>query len=432
MHLFKYDMMKWAANMFPFFRSLTGKGNDQTLQYLKKLNKNLKIIKFKSGKKVFDWTIPKVWIINKAYIEHIKTKKKYANIEENNLHIINYSSSVNKILNLKELKKKIYSNPLKPNSIPYVTSYYKKNWGFCMSHKQKLKLPNGNYKAIINSKFVKGYMNIGEIFIKGKSKKEIFFSTYICHPSMANNEISGPVLSIALSKYILENYKKPKFSYRFVFLPETIGSIAYIHKNLKNMKKNILIGYVLSCVGDNKNFSLIKSPDGNNIADQSIKSILIGKKNVKVFDYLSRGSDERQYCAPGIDLPFAGFSRTKYGEYKEYHTSEDDLNFVNKNGFNGSFKVFQNIIDVLELCLYPKSVKNCEPFMTKYNLYPTISADKRIVSDTNVSYDTKLLMDIIAYSNGKRNIFEISNILKVNLEIILFNIKILIKNKIIK
>ena len=402
----EFPMIKWAKDLFPLCRSLTGDGTRKTLRYFQNINKEFKILKFKSGKKVFDWKIPLEWNIKDAYIEH-KSKKRFAEFKKNNLHILGYSMPVNKIIKKEELLKNIYSQKDQPNSIPYVTSYYKKRWGFCMTENIKKKLPSGNYKVFINSTLTKGTMEIMHAKIPGKSKKEIFFSSYVCHPSMANNELSGPVLLNAIMQYLKKKYSKPSYSYRFVLLPETIGSIAYLSKFKNVLKKNVICGFNLTCVGDEREYTVINSPEGNTIADYSLESALIGKKNAKSYSFLHRGSDERQYCAPNIDLPLCRFSKSK--NYPEYHTDKDDFKVVTEKGLNQSLDVFKDIIDAFEIGLYPKAKILCEPNLGKVNLYPTISQKG--------SYNNELVMrmDLIALSNGKNSIFKISKLLNKNL-----------------
>ena len=419
-----YPMYEWIKDLFPFHRSLLGIENLKTLKYLKKINNNLQIKYFKSGKKVFDWIIPDEWIVKEAYFID-KNRKKYCDVRENNLNIVQYSAPINKTLNKKELIQNLYSIQKQPNAIPYITSYYKKNWGFCIKDKIKKKLPNGKFKVLIRSKFKKGKMYYGEILKKGGSKKEIFFSTYICHPSMANNELSGPALNIAISKYLNFNYKKSRFSYRFVFIPETIGSISYIHKNKNALKKNTIAGFNCSCVGDNGIYSYTSSRTENSLADRALKASLINKKS-KYYSFLDRGSDERQYCSPGIDLPLCGFSRSRYGSYKEYHTSLDNLNFVSQKGLNNSFKIIKNIIDAFECSLYPKTKYLCEPKLDKRGLYDYISIRE--------NYEDKRIKDyvnIITYCDGNFSIFDIAIKLNINLEKVINSIKILKKKNII-
>jgi aminopeptidase-like protein len=415
-------MIKWAKDLYPLCRSLTGSGTLKTLHYFKKIHKDLIIISFKSGTKVFDWRIPLEWKITDGFFQHIKTKKKFAEFKKNNLHLLGYSYPINKIIPKSKLIKYLHTLKKQPNLIPYVTSYYKKSWGFCISENEKKKLPNGDYKVFINSRLFKGKLNLGELIIKGKLKKEILISTYICHPSMANNELSGPVLSIALIDYLKKNFKKTKYTYRFLFLPETIGSIAYLSKNYKTMKKNIIAGFVLSCVGDERNFSLIESRLGNKLSDLAIESSISYKKNYKKYSFLHRGSDERQYCAPGIDLPVSVFCKTKFGEFEEYHTSADNFDLVTKKGLEQSFIIMSNIIYSFEKFLYPKTKYLAEPMLSKRAMYNTVSK-KDLKNDD--------YLNLIAYCDGKHSIFEISLIINKPLDYVIMKMNNLKINKLI-
>lgn len=413
-------MIDMAKELYPLNRSITGEGVRQTLKLIKK-KVPLKKKNFKSGKRVFDWVIPNEWNINDAYILDLKNNKKYADFRKNNLHIVGYSQPVNKIISHEELKKHIHTDKKYKNAIPYVTSYYKKTWGFCLSQNQLKNLKNKKYKVIIDSSFKKGVMNYGEIVLKGKSKKEILFSSYICHPSMANNELSGPVINAALIHYV-NSLKNKKYNYKFIFVPETIGSIAYINKNLKKLKKDMLAGFVINCAGDNRDYSFVRTPQKNTFADEIMNSSFIGLKKKSIYEFTDRSSDERQYCSPGVELPVCSFSRSKAGSktYPEYHTSLDNFSVVTKKGLEGSFEIFKNIIDAFEVALFPKAKTKCEPFLTKRNLYPTLSIKK------NIDYELKNLLDILAYSNGKRSVFQISNILNLELK---YSLKILKKLK---
>ena len=249
----------WAKDLFPICRSITGNGTRKTLKIIKKEFKKLKIFEVSSGTKVFDWVVPFEWNISDAYVLD-KNKKKIIDFKKNNLHIVSYSQPINKILPKKKLFKHLHSIPKLPNAIPYVTSYYNKYWGFCISQKQKNLFQNKYYdndkfKVIIKSNFNKnGSLTYGELVIPGKSKKEILISTYICHPSMANNELSGPIVSMGLINYF-RKIKKLKKTLRFIFIPETIGSIAYLSKNIDYLKKNVIGGYNLSCLGDERQYS---------------------------------------------------------------------------------------------------------------------------------------------------------------------------------
>ncbi len=401
------QIFNFAKKIISHPRSLSGNGVRKTLKDIKKILPQIKIKKFKSGDKVFDWKIPLEWNVHDAYI--IKPDgKKICKYSDNKLHLVGYSVPINKVLNKKQLLAKLHSLPKLKNAIPYVTSYYKKDWGFCIKHSEKLKLKKGNYKVFIDSKHKKGELNYGEIFIKGKSKKEILFSTYVCHPEMANNEVSGISVVTYLAKWILS--KKRNFSYRIIFIPETIGSIAYINKNLKNLKKNLIAGFVVTCVGDKKKFSYIPSRTGNTLSDFVAKKIL--KKNKEkyiTYSWLDRGSDERQFCAPNIDLPICSITKSKYGNYKQYHTSLDKLgSVVVAKGLNESFKIYKKCIEFLEKSFEDKifiPINNCfcEPHLSKRNLYPSIS-------NLKTAKKVKSMMNVLSYVDGKNSIIEIANL----------------------
>ena len=279
---------RFAKSLWGLNRSITGDGVRKTLKEIKAVIPNLEIHEVPSGTKVFDWTVPKEWHVKEAYIID-PDGKKICDFKENNLHLVGYSHSVNKSVPLQELQYNLHSLPNQPNAIPYVTSYYSKNWGFCISHQQREKLKQGNYKVFIDSDLFDGNLTYGELIIEGESKKEIFISSYICHPSMANNELSGPVVSTHIAKNILLK-KNIYYTYRFVFIPETIGSITYLSKNLEILKKNIFAGFNLTCIGDERNYSYLPSRMGNSISDQVIKHVLsFVDPNYKSFDWSERG-----------------------------------------------------------------------------------------------------------------------------------------------
>lgn len=404
-----YNLGKYI--LYPICRSITGKGIKNTLKIIKNHFPKLIIRKVSSGTKVFDWTIPPEWNIKDAYIKD-RYNKKIINFKNNNLHIVNYSKPINNFFSKKKLLNHLHSEKKKPNAIPYITSYYKKNWGFCCSHLQKEKIrtsykKNDKFKVLINSNFnKKGKLYYGEYLIPGKSKQEILISTYICHPSMANNELSGPIVSMALIKY----FKKKKLdkSIRFIFIPETIGSIVFIKKNLKILKKNLIGGYNLSCIGDNRMHSCMLSKYGNTISDKCLLDAYRKLKiKPKIFSFLKRGSDERQYNSPGIDLPIASIFRTKYGEYPEYHTSLDNFDLVTINGLKGGFLVAKKAIKILLKKIIPVSNIMCEPNMGRRKLYPTLSKN-------NISKGTKDIMNFLTYADGKNDLESISKFIKLD------------------
>ena len=391
----------------PIYRSITGTGNSKTLKIFKTINPKLKILYFKSGKKVFDWKIPKVWSIKEAWIKSVKTNNKIISFKENFLSVMGYSQPVNKVISNKELKKKIYSLKLQPNATPYVTSYYKKDWAFCMPENNKKKLRENFYKIFINSKFYNGILPVGEIYLPGQSKKEILLTTYICHPQMASNELSSPSILIYLSKWI-ERIKKRKYSYRILFSSETIGTISYIHDKLNLLKKNVIGGYVLTCLGDGKTYSYLKSKSENSLSDKIALQVMKTKKNKKIYRWLQRGSDERQFNSPGVELDLGSFMRSKYETFKEYHSSEDSLGkFVTKKTLDQSFKLLTEVILKFENSIIPITKIICEPHLSKRNLYSHIN-----IKGLNRK-KAQTILDFLSYSNGKFLLEEIAN--KINI-----------------
>ena len=322
------------------------------------------------------------------------------------------------------MQSHLHSLPDQPDAIPYVTSYYEKNWGFCLSHKERESLKDGTYKVNVNTELKKGSLNYGEIILKGNSQKEIFFSTYVCHPSMANNELSGPVVLTHIIKFIQE-IKNRNFSYRIVFIPETIGSIAYLSKNLEILKQNVIAGYNITCVGDNKEYSYIASRDGNTLSDRLLKHVLKHEiKKFKAYSFLERGSDERQYCSPGVDLPLSVFCRSKFGEYSEYHTSLDNLDFISPEGLQGSYNVLKKVIEAHEMNKNYHSNTICEPQLGKRGLYPNVSKKE-------IYNNVKMQNDLIAYCDG-RSLFEISEILDCSISKLLPIVNNLLKHQLIR
>lgn len=401
-----YDL---CVELFPICRSITGNGTRQTLYKLNEfIEGKMKIYEVPTGTQVFDWIVPKEWNIKDAYIENLKGEK-IIDFKKNNLHVVGYSIPVDKYVNLEGLKSIIYTQEDQPDAIPYVTSYYKERYGFCMSKNQKDSLVEEIYHIVIDSELKDGSLTYGELIIPGELEKEIFLSTYVCHPSMANNELSGPAVTIHLAKYLL-SLPKRKYTYRIIFIPETIGSITYLSRNLDIMKKNIIAGFNISCVGDNRTFSYVASRYGNTLADKVAKNVLKHYyPEYKYYSFLNRGSDERQYNASGVDLPVCAICRSKYGEYPEYHTSKDNLDLISKEGLLGAYEVYKQCIEALEWNEKYRIQCLCEPQLGKRGLYPTISKKG--------SYDEiKAMIDFIAYADGTNDLIDISNIINVKVK----------------
>jgi len=398
--------MSWMKDLFPINRSLSGDGNRETLNYLQTIIPEMKIKFFASGEDFFDWTTPDEWNVIDAYIE-LQDGTKIAEFKKSNLHLVGYSEPVNQVIEKSELLQHLHFMPDFPQAVPYVTSYYERNWGFCITKEQLESLGDGPFRVLIDSKFKSGeqggVLNYGEIYIPGISSQEILFSTYICHPSMANNELSGPVIATALAKYLTEN--EHHYSYRFLFLPETIGSISYLSQNLHSLKRTLIAGWVLTCLADNGNFSYIPSRAGNNYADKISRSVLAKFwPPFLEYSWLDRGSDERQYCSPGVDLPVCSITRSKYGTFKEYHTSADNLEFVSADSIFESYQLFLAIISQIENHRVPKIDVLCEPQLGKRGLYPNLSRRDAY------SNDLKNLQNVISYLDGAHTIEEIADI----------------------
>ena len=397
------EMYSWAADLFPLPRSLTGPGVRATLEYIKNLLPALQIHSVPSGTKVFDWTVPDEWTIRDAFVAD-ESGKRLIDFRAHNLHVVGYSEPVDRWLTLEELQPYLHSLPKQPNAIPYLTSYYKRQWGFCLSDKQRRRLKPGRYHAVIDSDLKPGVMNYGELVLPGSDDREILLSTYICHPSMANNELSGPVVVMGLARELAA--RKNRFTYRIVFIPETIGAIAYISRHLERLKQSVIAGFVVTCVGDQRAYTLLASRAGNTLSDRIASHVL--RHTVGSYDqysFLDRGSDERQYGSPLVDLPVVSIMRSKYGtgNFPEYHTSLDNMSLISPGGLAGSYAVLSNCIKGLELNRTYKAVFPCEPQLSRRGLYPTLSTRESGKTVRN-------LMNVLAYADGTNDLLSIAEI----------------------
>lgn len=420
------DMYSLCRRLFPLCRSITGDGVRETLNILKEVLPGITLHEVPTGTQVFDWNVPKEWIIRAAWIKNSQGEK-IIDFEDNNLHVLGYSVPVDKWVSLVELKEYLYTQPDQPEVIPYVTSYYKERFGFCCSQEQYDLLPEDNYHIFIDSELKNGSLTYGELIIPGETEQEVLISTYICHPSMANNELSGPVLSVYLAKWLLLKEKR-KYTYRFVYVPETIGAITYLSQenHLQEMKANTIAGWQLSCVGDDRAYSMIGTRYGNTLADKVTRNVLhYVCPEYKYYSFLHRGSDERQYNAPGVDLPVCGFCRSKYGEYPEYHTSKDDLNLISPEGLMGGYEVMTQCIDALEHNCYYEVQCYCEPQLGRRGLYPTIS-------QKSTYNEIAAMCDFIAYADGNNDIIDISDIINVPVRDLIPIINKLLQNGLIR
>ena len=393
------EMYELLEYLFPKCRSISGDGVRETLQIIQN-HIPITIHEVPSNTKVFDWVVPKEWNIVDAYVMD-ETGNKIIDFKDNNLHLVGYSIPINQTMTLSELQDHLYSLPEQPEAIPYITSYYKERWGFCITQKQRDNLKEGNYKVFIDSELKDGSLSYGELIIPGKSEKEVFISTYVCHPSMANNELSGPVLSTFLAEWIMS--KPRRYSYRIIFIPETIGSIMYLSKNLESLKENVIAGFNITCVGDDGSYSYLPTRKGNTYSDRIALNVLsFDHPDFIEYSYLDRGSDERQYNSPGVDLPVCTIMRSKYGTYPEYHTSLDNLDFVSAEGLIGSLDIFKKCLNTIEKNRKYKIKCLGEPQLGKRGLYPTIGTKTS-------SLQVKDIMDFISYADGEHDLIDISN-----------------------
>jgi aminopeptidase-like protein len=393
------QMHAFVSALFPICRSITGAGIRETLAAVGEQLPGLVVHSVPSGTKAFDWTVPDEWNISSARLTG-PGGEKIADFADHNLHVLGYSEPVDRVLSLGELQPHLYSLPDQPELIPYVTSYYRRYWGFCLTHAQRQRLVPGDYHAVVRASLAPGQLNYGELIIPGASKQEVFLSTYVCHPSMANNELSGPTVTTWLAKWVRSAPRR--YTYRIIFIPETIGSVVYLSRNLAAMKANVIAGFNISCVGDERCYSFLPSRGGNALSDRVALLVLeaIDPSFVR-YSFLDRGSDERQYCAPGIDLPVSSVMRSKYGAYPEYHTSGDDLTLVTPAGLEGSYIALRQCLELIEANrLYRASVL-CEPQLGKRGLYPTISTKSS-------SAKVQTMMNLLAYCDGRTDLLEVA------------------------
>jgi aminopeptidase-like protein len=393
-------MHRWVSDLFPIARSLTGPGVRETLAYLQRLLPGLATHSVKSGTKAFDWTVPDEWAIRDAWIAD-EAGNRLVDFRRSNLHVVGYSTPIEGWFTREELDSHLHSLPAMPDAIPYVTSYYARNWGFCLTQRQRDALGAGRYFVKIDSDLKPGVLNYGELILPGREESEILLSTYVCHPSLANNELSGPVVTTALARWLQARTDR-RYTYRIVFVPETIGSIVYLSRHLGEMRKRVIAGFVLTCVGDDRAYSFLPSRRGNSRADRAARQAFkdLGLSPVE-YSFLDRGSDERQYCSPGVDLPVCSIMRSKYGIYPEYHTSLDDLTLVTQKGLEGALAVHRRAIEVLEDSRIYRAVHPCEPQLGKRGLYPAISTRE---SGALV----RTMMNLLAYADGESDLLTIA------------------------
>jgi len=397
------EIEQYFDRLWPICRSISGDGLRTSFQILQELIP-LELKEYATGQKVFDWEIPKEWNITDAFII-TPSGQKICDFKVNNLHIVNYSIPFEGELHYNDLLPHLFTIENQPDAIPYITSYYKETWGFCISWNELQTLDkNGVFKVVIKSKLEPGAITVGSLVLQGDSEKEILLSTYLCHPSMANNELSGPLCMAFLYKALLAIPNR-KYTYRFVMAPETIGVIAYLSDHGAEMKKNTVGGYVMTCCGDDAPFVFKQSKKNDGFLERSTEHTL---KHLQlphsVIPFAVGGSDERQYCSPGFNLPVGSITRSMYHRYKEYHTSLDNKSFVSFEAMIQTIEVYLQCIITMEqnltpICLVPYG----EPRMGKRNLLPS-----SIEPNDKRRKDIDRMFHLISWADGEHDMIEIA------------------------
>ncbi len=431
--------------LWPLNRSITGNDVRKTHKILSQIIP-LKTYEIKSGTKINDWKVPYEWNVKHAVLKD-ENGKIILDFKNNNLHLLGYSKPIKKKITKEDLIKHLYFIKKMPDAVPYKTSYYKKKWGFCLSFNQFKKLKSDNYYVDIDTNFKKGSMTMSEYYLPGKVKKEILIHTYTCHPSMAINELSGPLVAAFLAKE-LKKEKNRYFSYRFVFAPETVGAISFLAKKGKYLKKNLIAGYICTCVGHQTQITYKESKIGSTIADYAVKKVFLTLKKIrkKILKFSPSGSDERQYCSIGYNLPVGSLMRVPYGLYKEYHTSLDNKKIINFSSMYETILIYKKVFKFIEKNYFTFDhlnknlngekkffkkkypcirVKNGEPFLTKhkvsYNTKDHAHADKLTLA-------TKWL---VHFCDGYNSLNFISKISKIKISILRKSLKELDKRGLI-
>ena len=394
------EMHEFIAALYPICRSITGNGVRTTLEQIKRYIP-LTVHEVPSGTRVFDWTVPKEWNITDAYIKNADGKK-IVDFHRCNLHVVNYSVPVKKKLSLAELKSHLFTLPAHPQWVPYRTSYYSESWGFCLSHEQFLQLSDGKYEVCIDTSLEDGSLTYGEYLIRGETSDEVLISCHICHPSLCNDNLSGIAVSTMLAKMLSQGTHR--YSYRFLFVPGTIGAITWLWANEPQVTA-IKHGFVLAGVGDRGPLTYKRSRQGTAEIDRVFAHVLSRSENkFEIIEFSPYGYDERQFCSPGFNLPVGCVMRTPFGRYPEYHTSADNLSFIHPQALVDSLTTCLEVCSVLEsnrtyVNLNPK----CEPQLGKRGLYRSVGG-----TPPPDGVDGLVLLWVLNLSDGKHSLLDIA------------------------
>jgi aminopeptidase-like protein len=392
-------MFGLMERLWPLCRSITGDGVRQTLRILQE-DLPLDIVEVPSGTPVFDWTVPREWNIRDAWIRD-SDGHKIVDFRRNNLHVVNYSRPVRGLLPLHELRPHLHSLPDQPEAIPYRTTYYSENWGFCLPHRQLMALPDGEYEICIDSCLTDGALSWGELLLPGSSTDEVLVTTHVCHPSLANDNLSGIAVAAQLAR-LISLMPSRRLSWRFLFIPGTIGSLAWLARNEQRVSA-IRHGMVLTGLGDSGALVWKKSRRGDTQTDRIAAHVLSHHGQGRVIDFFPFGYDERQFCSPGFDLPVGRLSRTPHGEYPQYHTSGDNLSFVRRDALQGALDALLAMAEVIEHDRRWRNLKpKGEPRLGKYGLY------RKTGGHAEKQHDELALLWVLNQSDGSRSLLDIA------------------------
>lgn len=396
------DMMALLERLWPIYRTLAGPGIRETMRILGEPFGGLDLSHAATGSRVLDWIVPDEWHLRSGFIEG-PDGRRICDVADNNLHVVGYSTAVDAPMPLSELQSHLYSLPDQPDAIPYVTSYYERKWGFCLTHRERTALVDGTYRVRIDASHVPGSVDYGQLVLPGRTHREVLFSTYCCHPAMANNELSGPVLAAALAEW-LSGRRDRELTYRFVFGPEMIGAAAVLETQRVHLQRHVVAAFNLTCVGDERAWSLLPSRSGDSYADRLASHVLRHTvRDYRSYSWHDRGSDESMYCAPGVDIPMVSIMRSKYGEYPEYHTSLDTPGrVVTARGLAESFAVYRTLVNALEADCTPRATVLGEPQLGRRGLYPQTSMKGSTAS-------VRDMLDLISLADGHTRLVDIAD-----------------------
>lgn len=384
--------------LWPINRSIAGPGLRETLDILAEMVPTRRITR-PTGSEVFDWTVPEEWAVHGAYFVD-PDGHRHADVAEHNLHLVAHSVPFRGRMSLDELRPHLHTLPEQPEAIPYVASFYRRDWGFCLSHRELLELPDGEYEVVIDTELRPGHVEVGEAVLEGETTDEVLFSTYVCHPMLASNELSGPLV-LAFLYERLRAMEHRRLTYRFVLSAETIGTLCYLHERGEHLRERLVAGYVLTCLGDPGKFTLKTSRRGDTLADRAAAVVLHGRPHTTIPFDPGNGSDERQYCSPGFDLPVASVMRTMYSLYPEYHTSLDNQDYVSFEAMAEGVELYAAIVRALEANrTWVSQAPYGEPQLGKRGLYPGTS--------TKAPLSVKPTMWVVNLADGAHDLLAIA------------------------